>query len=115
MLAYPVLRLRGHDRTRAAALVLSYRTEAQLVPAYVRSVERWLATAATVTSAITTSQRRPPLQSGLQPEPARSPPLCATSAIPYPYACGAPSWAICMRSPPSAGAALPVTDKPNEP
>jgi hypothetical protein len=29
-----------------------------------------------------------------------------------PYAYGAPSWAICMRSPPSAGAALPVTDKP---
>jgi hypothetical protein len=24
--------------------VLSYRTEAELVPAYVRSVERWLAT-----------------------------------------------------------------------
>jgi protein-tyrosine phosphatase len=45
MLAYAVLRLRGHDRTRAAALVLSYRPEAQLVPAYVRSVERWLATA----------------------------------------------------------------------
>jgi protein-tyrosine phosphatase len=46
MLAYAVLRLRGHDRTRAATLVLSYRTEARLVPAYVRSVERWLATAA---------------------------------------------------------------------
>jgi protein-tyrosine phosphatase len=46
MLACAVLRLRGHDRTRAAALVLSYRTEAQLVPAYVRSVERWLASAA---------------------------------------------------------------------
>jgi len=46
MLAYAVLRLRGHDHTRAAALVLSYRTEAVLVPAYVRSVERWLATAA---------------------------------------------------------------------
>jgi protein-tyrosine phosphatase len=46
MLAYAVLRLRGHDRTRAAALVLSYRTEAELVPAYLRSVERWLATAA---------------------------------------------------------------------
>jgi protein-tyrosine phosphatase len=44
MLAYAVLRLRGHDRTRAAALVLTYRTEAVLVPAYVRSVERWLAT-----------------------------------------------------------------------
>ena len=46
MLAYAVLRLRGYDRTRAAALVLSYRTQAQLVPAYVRSVERWLAMAA---------------------------------------------------------------------
>ena len=43
MLAYAVLRLRGHDRTQAASLVLSYRTEAQLLPAYVRSVERWLA------------------------------------------------------------------------
>jgi protein tyrosine phosphatase (PTP) superfamily phosphohydrolase (DUF442 family) len=45
MLAYAVLRLRGHDRTRAAALMLTYRAQAQLVPAYVRSVERWLATA----------------------------------------------------------------------
>jgi protein-tyrosine phosphatase len=45
MLAYAVLRLRGHDRARAAALVLSYRPEAQLVPTYVRSVGRWLATA----------------------------------------------------------------------
>jgi hypothetical protein len=46
MLAYAVLRLRGQDRTQAAALVLRYRTGAQFVPAYVRSVERWLATAA---------------------------------------------------------------------
>ncbi len=46
MLAYAVLRLRGHDRTRAAALVLTYRAQAELVPAYVRSVERWLATTA---------------------------------------------------------------------
>jgi protein-tyrosine phosphatase len=46
MVAYAVLRLRGHDRTRAAALVLRYRPQAQLVPAYVRSVERWLAAAA---------------------------------------------------------------------
>jgi hypothetical protein len=44
MLAHAVLRLRGHDRTRAAALVLTYRTEAVLVPAYVHSVERWFAT-----------------------------------------------------------------------
>jgi protein tyrosine phosphatase (PTP) superfamily phosphohydrolase (DUF442 family) len=46
MVAYAVLRLRGHDPTRAAALVLGYRTQAILVPAYVRSVERWLAAAA---------------------------------------------------------------------
>ena len=46
MVTYAVLRLRGHDRTGAAALVLRYRTEAVLVPAYVRSVEQWLATAA---------------------------------------------------------------------
>ena len=44
MLAYAVLRLRGHAPGQAAALVLTYRTEAELVPAYVRSVERWLAT-----------------------------------------------------------------------
>jgi protein-tyrosine phosphatase len=44
MLAYAVLRLRGHATGQAAALVLSCRTEAELVPAYVRSVERWLAT-----------------------------------------------------------------------
>ena len=46
MLAYAVLRLRGHDQTQAVGLVLRYRPQAQLVPAYVRSVERWLATAA---------------------------------------------------------------------
>lgn len=45
MIAYAVLRLRGHDRPQAAALVLRYRPQAQLVPAYVRSVERWLAAA----------------------------------------------------------------------
>lgn len=45
MLAYAVLRLRGHDQTQAAALVLRYRPQAQLVPAYIRSVELWLATA----------------------------------------------------------------------
>jgi hypothetical protein len=49
MLAYAVLRLRGHDRARAAALLRQYRVEAMLVPAYVRSVERWLATAGPVT------------------------------------------------------------------
>jgi hypothetical protein len=52
MVAYAVLRLRGHDQAQAGALVLRYRPQAQLVPAYVRSVERWLATASRpVTSA----------------------------------------------------------------
>jgi protein-tyrosine phosphatase len=46
MVAYAVLRLRGRDRAQAAALVLRYRPQAQLVPAYVSSVERWLAAAA---------------------------------------------------------------------
>jgi protein-tyrosine phosphatase len=46
MLAYAVLRLRGHDPTGAAELVLRYRPQAVLVPAYVRSVERWLAATA---------------------------------------------------------------------
>ena len=43
MIAYAVLRLRGRTASEAASLVLSYRTGAQLVPAYIRSVERWLA------------------------------------------------------------------------
>ena len=43
MVAYAVLRLRGHDRSQATALVLRYRKEAVLVPAYVRSVEQWFA------------------------------------------------------------------------
>lgn len=43
MLAYAVLRLRGRTSEEAAALVLKYRAEAQLVPAYVHSVEQWLA------------------------------------------------------------------------
>ena len=68
MLAYAVLRLRGHDRIRAAALVLSYRTEAQLVPAYVRSVERWLATAAQGRQRPRCPRGRPATRSGLQPE-----------------------------------------------
>jgi protein-tyrosine phosphatase len=45
MVAYAVLRLRGYDPSGAAALVLRYRTGAMLVPAYMRSVEQWLATA----------------------------------------------------------------------
>ncbi len=46
MVSYAVLRLRGHDRAQAEALVLRYRIEAQMVPAYMRSVELWLAMAA---------------------------------------------------------------------
>ena len=42
MLSYAVLRLRGYDQARAAALIRRHRTEAQLVPAYLRSVEWWL-------------------------------------------------------------------------
>ena len=50
MVAYAVLRLRGHDRADAAGLVLRYRARAELIPAYVRSVERWLAAAEGSTS-----------------------------------------------------------------
>jgi protein-tyrosine phosphatase len=42
MLAYAVLRLRGRTADEAASLVLRYRPGAQMVPAYVRSVEQWL-------------------------------------------------------------------------
>ena len=42
MLAYAVLRLRGHASDVAAQLVLNYRPQATLVPNYVRSVEGWL-------------------------------------------------------------------------
>ena len=45
MVSYAVLRLRGYDRAAAGSLLLRYRPGAQLVPAYVRSVERWLAAA----------------------------------------------------------------------
>jgi protein-tyrosine phosphatase len=45
MLAYAVLRLRGHDAETAATLILRHRIQAELVPAYVQSVERWLASA----------------------------------------------------------------------
>src|SRR5215469_16565700 len=43
MLAYAVLRLRGHSADTAATLVLTHRPQAELVPNYVRSVESWLA------------------------------------------------------------------------
>lgn len=42
MVAYGVLRLRGHDAAEAARLVLEYRPQAHLVPAYTAGVERWL-------------------------------------------------------------------------
>jgi protein-tyrosine phosphatase len=42
MVAYAVLRLRGHGPDDAAALITRYRTEAELVPAYLASVESWL-------------------------------------------------------------------------
>jgi predicted protein tyrosine phosphatase len=51
MVAYAVLRMRGHAPEDAAALVLRYRPQAELVPNYVRSVERWLATAGVPASA----------------------------------------------------------------
>ena len=47
MVAYAVLRLRGHDPDEAARLVLSSRAPATLVPAYRASVEDWLAPAST--------------------------------------------------------------------
>ncbi|MDX6647662.1 MAG: hypothetical protein QOK40_3389 [Miltoncostaeaceae bacterium] len=43
LVAYAVLRLRGHGSDSAERLILDHRTEAQLVPAYRDSVERWLA------------------------------------------------------------------------
>jgi protein-tyrosine phosphatase len=43
MVAYAILRLRGHDASDAARLVLSSRASARLVPAYRASVEDWLA------------------------------------------------------------------------
>jgi hypothetical protein len=42
MVAYAVLRVRGHSADGAASLVLAHRPGAELVPAYIRSVEQWL-------------------------------------------------------------------------
>jgi protein-tyrosine phosphatase len=42
MVAYAVLRLRGHGAREAAALITGHRVEAVLVTAYVDSVEQWL-------------------------------------------------------------------------
>jgi protein-tyrosine phosphatase len=46
MVAYAILRLRGHRPDQAAALISRHRTEAQLVELYTTSVERWLAAGA---------------------------------------------------------------------
>jgi len=43
LVAYAVLRLRGHEPERAADLILHHRREAMIVPAYRTSVESWLA------------------------------------------------------------------------
>lgn len=42
LVAYAVLRLRGHTPETAARTILSHRPEARLVPSYRRSVEEWL-------------------------------------------------------------------------
>jgi protein-tyrosine phosphatase len=42
LVAYATLRLRGYAADQAAALILSHRTVAELLPAYARSVEQWL-------------------------------------------------------------------------
>ncbi len=42
LMAYAVLRLRGHAPADAGQLILDSRAEAILVPAYMESVERWL-------------------------------------------------------------------------
>jgi hypothetical protein len=46
MVAYAVLRLRGHPADAARDLISAHRAQAQHVPAYARSVERWLAAGA---------------------------------------------------------------------
>ncbi|MEV4510158.1 hypothetical protein AB0K00_14480 [Dactylosporangium sp. NPDC049525] len=46
MVAYAVLRLLGHAPADAAALIREYHPDAQPLPRYTRSVERWLAAGA---------------------------------------------------------------------
>jgi len=43
LIAYAVLRLRGYGVDDATTLIASHRSEAELVPAYTKSVESWLA------------------------------------------------------------------------
>jgi protein-tyrosine phosphatase len=42
MVAYGVLRLRGHSPEEASRLILHHRPQAHLVPVYTAGVERWL-------------------------------------------------------------------------
>ena len=44
MVAYAVLRLRGHAPDEAAALTRSHRLESEFVVSYTTSVETWLGT-----------------------------------------------------------------------
>jgi protein-tyrosine phosphatase len=46
MVAYAVLRLRGHGPDEAVKLISTHRAEAQIVDAYTASVEQWLASGA---------------------------------------------------------------------
>lgn len=46
LVTYAVLRVRGHSAEAAGRLIADSRAEAQLVPAYLASVERWLAATA---------------------------------------------------------------------
>jgi len=48
LVAYAVLRLRGHSAEDAGRLIVTHRVEAQLVPVYLADVERWLAAGAPV-------------------------------------------------------------------
>jgi protein-tyrosine phosphatase len=52
MLTYAVLRLRGLPAPATTALITRYRVEAQIVAAYITSVETWLAAGATPTGRI---------------------------------------------------------------
>jgi protein-tyrosine phosphatase len=49
MLAYAVLRLRGHNPDLATQLICHHRVEARIVDAYVTSVEQWIAAGASPT------------------------------------------------------------------
>jgi protein-tyrosine phosphatase len=88
MVAYAVLRLRGHARDAAAALVLTHRPQAELVPAYVRSVERWLAAQppavrppAPGVTAAGAAGASPPADAPAGPDAAAGPALSAGPAV----------------------------------